>query len=336
MRMRFQLTVIIVITIIHTGILPANAAAWNVGALTSDLPLLQPVVPQTHTTAAREYFDYYGLDFADTVHQFGVLSAGGFTIATHLFSPPKPRGTVYLVHGYLDHTGLLTGFIEDLLIRGYAVVAFDLPGHGLSSGQQAGIDDFGQYGGVFSDLYSATREKMPGPHHLVAHSTGCSMVLDLIQAGGSLPFERVIMLAPLVRSKGWGWSRFGTAVAGGLVKTVPRQFRKNSSEAAYVKFVEDEDPLQSLEVPMSWVKALQAWNDKAENYDIRPTDLLIIQGTRDVIVQWKYNMDFLSEKLPNARIELIEGANHQLMNESKEYRLPVFKMIGDYLRENRN
>ena len=310
----------------------AEIPSWDVKAVKSAMQPLEFDTGQAYNATVQSYFDYYGISFEGARHNFGTIVAGEFAIAAHVYRPPEPVGTVYLVHGYLDHTGLLARLIGLLLDMDFAVVVFDLPGHGLSSGQQAGIDDFSRYKEVFTEIHERTGHRMPKPHSLVTHSTGCSMALDLIQNGGAESFKRIVMMAPLVRPAFYIWSRVGVEIAGPVIRSVDRRFRINSSDMEFVRFVKN-DPLQSRSIPLKWVRALSEWNDRVENYNTRPDDVLIIQGTEDVIVQWEYNMDFLREKLPNARVELIEGANHQLMNESEPFLTRVFDVTKGYLSE---
>ena len=50
----------------------------------------------------------------------------------------EPVAVIALVHGYGDHGGRHTWFGEDMAARGYAVYAYDLRGHGQSTGTRVG------------------------------------------------------------------------------------------------------------------------------------------------------------------------------------------------------
>ena len=75
----------------------------------------------------------------------GKLTKYGQQTHLMLWKPPQSKGSVVIVHGYLDHTGLYGHLIKQLLERQLTVVCFDLIGHGLSSGEPASIDSFDQY-----------------------------------------------------------------------------------------------------------------------------------------------------------------------------------------------
>ncbi|MED5413144.1 MAG: alpha/beta fold hydrolase, partial [Pseudomonadota bacterium] len=80
-------------------------------------------------------------------HRMGLLRSYNFDLVCQSFctSLDKQKGTVFIIHGYFDHTGLYGHLIKHCLQKGLTVISFDLPGHGLSSGDPASIDSFNQY-----------------------------------------------------------------------------------------------------------------------------------------------------------------------------------------------
>lgn len=286
--------------------------------------------PSPPSPSTVQYFQYYRLHFENADHSFGHFDSTGFRLAAHVFVPENPKGTVYLLHGYLDHTGILSKLIGFLLSEGFAIAVYDLPGHGLSSGIQASIDDFSRYLDVFSDYMQLISKHLPKPLHLVCHSTGCSIALDYLDRADDPGFDKMIFLAPMVHSAHWGWSRFGVAVADPFVDSVPRDFRENSSDPAFLEFVR-EDPLQSRIVSFQWLRALYDWDKRVKLCEDIKNPILIVQGTEDCILDWEYNLDFLKKVLNGAKIKMVEGADHQLVNERAELRDEVFLEIGEYL-----
>src|SRR5690606_29972916 len=95
-----------------------------------------------------DYLDFYKLHYSEDIcrqHFMGVFEAAGYQLVAQYWLPTgvSPKGTVFFLHGYYDHVGLFSAFIGFLLRQGWIVVAYDQPGHGLSSGEQASIKDFG-------------------------------------------------------------------------------------------------------------------------------------------------------------------------------------------------
>lgn len=285
--------------------------------------------------AISSYFQFYGLDFDsnNVEHIFGTFKSGEFTLVGHIYKPKKYKATVFVLHGYFDHCGQLNHLIEYLLKAGYAVAAFDLPGLGLSSGRRAAIDNFSQYSRALIDFADKVRPQLNGPYHFVGHSTGAAAVIDYLLCNNSNDtiFERVVLIAPLIHCVSWEKSKISYNEKIQFIKSVPRVFRKNSSNSEFLDFVKNKDPLQARIVPLKWVRALHKWNDKIVDLPASEKSVKIIQGTSDKTVDWRFNIKFIRGKFSNAQVSLIENANHELFNESDSIRKDVFLQIISYL-----
>jgi alpha-beta hydrolase superfamily lysophospholipase len=295
---------------------------------------LQPLGEKsTHSHSAIEYFKYYGLDLADeiTEHFFGSFTSGGFTLAAHIFKPVEYKAVIVILHGYLNHCGLLSKLIKFLLEAGFAVAVYDLPGHGLSSGQPTAIDDFLQYSDSLNDFINTVKSHLHGPYHAIGHSTSAAIVMDYLFSGRSDNFDKIIFVAPLVRSELWFLSKLGCKIYRPFAKNIFRFFRNVSSDKDFLKFVRYKDPLQAKKIPLNWVNAMFKWNQKMADTQIINRPIRVIQGTNDNIVSWKYNLKFIQSKFSNAEIKLIEKGRHELFNESADIRKEVFSQISSYL-----
>ena len=288
--------------------------------------------------AVQVYLNYYDINFAQAmpglVHGFGAIDAAGFRIATHYWLPANPKGTLVIVHGYYDHVGIYAKAIAFGLQQGLAVVAFDLPGHGLSSGEQAAIDSFDQYADVLDIILQLAQPLLPAPYYALGQSTGGSVLLNYLwryDVGRGAPLlERIALCAPLILPKGWGSGRFIYTVMHRFIKRVPRGRSRNSHNADFIHFVDEQDCLQSRSLSVRWVGAMKAWDQQFATFAPLDRSVLVIQGTDDQTVAWRYNLKQLARKLPCAKLYFIEGAGHQLVNESDEYRQPVFAKLRDY------
>ena len=280
----------------------------------------------------RAYFAYYCLDFPAVTHLFGTFAAAGETIAAHVFQPPSSRATVIAVHGYYDHVGTWRYAIEYLTTRGFTVAIFDQIGHGLSSGRRATIDDFARYRDVFDEFLTLCRIHLAGPLHLVGHSMGAAVIVDaLLQRAPAV--GRVVLLAPLIRSAHWQLSCVFNSLLGVAVDSLPRVFRKNSSDPEFVNFVR-RDPLQARVVPLQWFRALARWNGEIQSTQSSDKPLRMIQGASDRVVDWHYNLAFLKRRFPGARIDILDGGGHQLINEAPVLRNRVFELMNLHLADN--
>jgi len=308
---------------------------------TSDAQVLRECLPeldlqasQTFDSTTATYLQLYGLDVEslcperahDIHHAMGNFECAGFHIAAHYYAPPPEQlvGTVILVHGYYDHVGLYTHLIRYCLERNLAVFAYDLPGHGLSSGAQAAIDSFAQYTRIFSEsLRRASDVSSDKPVHVLAQSTGGAIVMDYCLSHctkSQQQIDRIVLLAPLVRPVSWRRGSLTYALVRRFIKGIPRDFAINSHDEAFLRFLRESDPLQCRLLPVSWVGALKKWLAVFANYAACSKSISVVQGTGDTTVDWRYNLQKIKEKFPNSEAVMLQEARHHLANESKEIR----------------
>ena len=285
------------------------------------------------TPSITEYFDYYGIHFEDTRHLFGTFKSDDNVLAAHVFLPDAPKGTIFLLHGYYDHTGILKNLIRSCLSQGYATTVFDLPGHGLSTGERFSINDFSEYVAVLNDFIKLCQHQLPAPFHLIGHSTGSAIAYEYLNAAQDMKFDKVIFLAPLVHNAHWYIAKTVYFIAKVFSRNLPRLHKRNSSDPHFIEFVK-KDPLQRrMIVPIQFLKALYGWDKRIRGYESVPYPVLIIQGTHDVIVDWKYNINFLERKIKRLTLKFIQNANHQLVNENLFIQSEVFNCIKYYLEK---
>lgn len=298
----------------------------QVKKLTADA-LQQPADTNKHGDAVDNYFQFYGIDFERRLegvgHYFGHFPSGKFEIVCHYFTVPQPLGTCFIFHGYFDHSGLFRHLIEYCLRHRLNVVIYDLPGHGLSTGERATIGSFIEYETVLKDCLQLFLEVAPQPWHGIAQSTGAAVVMDYLLLQEAPTFEKVVLLGPLVRAAEWRWVKAAHWVGQHFLDSVPRKFGRNSSDATFVRFIEHEDPLQFKVIPVAWVDALIRWERRFDSLPVSERPLLIVQGQRDTTVDWKYNITAIRSKFPRAKYMPLQNAAHHLANETPEIRAKI-------------
>ena len=290
---------------------------------------LDEVQSDSYPQEVLSYFEYYGLNVNsdELEHIFGSFESNDQALAAHIFIPKDYKATVIVMHGFFNHCGQLNHLIKYLTEQGYAVAAYDMPGHGLSTGERAWIDDFSQYSDALRDFMNVLTKKLKGPYHLVGHSTGASAALDYLLTCKDSAFDKVVLVAPLVRCSAWGPSKTGFKLYSPFAETIPRVFRNNSSDEKFLQFVRTKDPLQLRCVNLKWVKALHQWNDKISDLEKCDSEVKILQGTNDKTVDWEFNIKFIKNKFSSVEVSLIENAHHELFNESANIRKEVFSQI---------
>jgi lysophospholipase len=211
------------------------------------------------------------------------------------------------------------------------VVAFDLPGHGLSSGEVATIASFDHYRHAIADVLEAV-ESVPGERQVIAQSTGAAAMMDYLTTEPWPQLDKVVLLAPLVRPRNWLRVRAGYWLLHRFRDRLPRKFVENSSDRQFLRFVR-ADPLQPQTLSVVWVGALQRWVKEFLQRPGRSLPLLVIQGDVDGTVDWKYNLRQIRRLFPNAEIHTIAGAGHHLVNESASIRSNYLALVDAYLGE---
>ncbi|WP_323813225.1 alpha/beta hydrolase [Cellvibrio sp. NN19] len=292
----------------------------------------------TSSPEVQTYLDFYGINFAkeipDLIHGFGAMDACSFRIATQYWLPSNPKGTLVVVHGYYDHVGIFSNAIEFGLQQGLAVLAFDMPGHGLSSGERVAIDSFDQYADVLDAVFSAAKNLLPSPYFALGQSTGGAVLLNYLwryERERVLPhFERIALCAPLVLPRAWARGRILYALVHRFIKRLARGSSHSSHDLTFTHFVDEQDCLQSRTLSVRWVGAMKAWDAQFREFPPLHHTLLVVQGDEDMTVDWRYNLKQIQRALPNAQFALIPGAGHQLVNEVGVLRAQVFSAIAYY------
>ena len=279
-----------------------------------------------------DFCQYYGIGFANQSpaleHRIGSVSSGQYTLAVHSYQQPGATSNLLLVHGYLDHTGLFGELIEYGLSRGCNVVIFDLPGHGLSSGEPAAIDDFKEYSRAISSVLAAV--DLPDlPWWTMAQSTGCSALMEFSRTT-NWPFEATVFLAPLIRPKGWINVRIAYTLLHRFIDGTKRGFSDNSANKDFLAFIR-QDPLQSKKISVRWVGALKRWLTDLQMKDLGMGAVLVIQGDADETVAWRRNMEDMPILAPGCKIVYLDGAGHHLANESQSIRNTYIQQLNDFL-----
>ncbi len=104
----------------------------------------------------------------------------GIDIFARGWDPERvPKAVVCLIHGLGEHTGRYQHVASAMTAEGYAVIGFDLRGHGLSGGQRGHAPSEGAYLNDMDLLIEQARQRYPGaPIFLYGHSLGGILVLD--------------------------------------------------------------------------------------------------------------------------------------------------------------
>ncbi len=305
----------------------------NLDALVANIKSLDPTRPPATSDAEREYFRFYGINFEqhndNITHHFGHIPCDRFDIVAHYYENKLAVETCFIVHGFYDHAGLYGNIIDYCLKRNFSVVIFDLPGHGLSTGERASIASFEDYQLVLASVLLFFKGKAPSPWNAIGQSTGSAILMDFLLSGEKI-FAKTVLLAPLVRPRGWPVSKVIYTVAKPWLSHIKRKYADTSNDQVFHDFIQYKDPLQARRLPLQWVGALKQWIRKFITAKPSPLKPLVIQGMSDVTVDWPYNIGLIQKKFPKAKIFYLKTAKHHLANESEVIRKTIFSALDIY------
>ena len=269
--------------------------------------------------------DYRAFFDIDLGQRFEWLEHDGVRLAVQRFAPPaKACGDVVLVHGYYDHVGLYGHAIRYLLGRGFRVYAYDQEGHGLSSGKAASITHFARY----ASALGAFLETVPagtGRRWIFGQSMGGSVILEYLDHHPEADFDRVVLLAPLVRPWQWRWNRLVWLASRSFVRSVPRTFTANTENPEFAALLR-ADPLQAQTLPVAWVTAMANWLREFEARGPTNRQLTVIQGGRDRTVDAAHNLAVMRRRYDVEVLDL-PTARHHLVNESDAIRAEIWRYL---------
>lgn len=295
--------------------------------------------PVNSGSVLDEYFHHYGFTAVEltteTQYSIGTFDYQGLCIVAHWWRRTASRGTVCVVHGLFDHVGLYLKVVRILLEQGYNVFALDAPGHGLSEGPSAEVNDFSEYVDVLElALEKICASEPPTNLFLLGQSTGAAAVALYLMTGKyKTRIAGAVLLAPLLRPVSWWYVNWGWMLAHHFVSKVPRRFAANSNDNDFLEFLVNRDPLQPQTISLPWVAAMRKWVKRFVTFPACATPVLIIQGDADGTVDWRNNIPIFQTQFPNNKTVLLTGARHHLVNESSEHLQRLESEIADFLKQ---
>ena len=115
------------------------------------------------------------------------IDFGGKQVHTYAWGDPWNRPYVLFAHGWPSHGTRFLPWVARLRDAGYAVVAFDQPGHGRSGGRRSNLPEF-------AHALSAVAAEFGPAAALVGHSLGGAATAIAMADG--LAAGRVVLIAP--------------------------------------------------------------------------------------------------------------------------------------------
>ena len=239
----------------------------------------------------------------------------------------KPKALVLLVHGLGEHVARYAHVGRVLSDAGYALVGFDLRGHGRSGGPRGHSSSLDAYMQDIRQFAQRMEAKYPGmPRFLYGHSLGGLLALVYaIQRGGQL--KGVIATGPALRSS-LQEQKAKVALVRLLGSILPTMTVQSGLDAASISrdtaIVEayKKDSLVHYSTSLGFGKAaLSAIDFCFAHAKEFPVPLLILHGIADKIAYASGSEEFaelvrLAGK--DVTLKLWDGLYHEVHNEPEK------------------
>jgi alpha-beta hydrolase superfamily lysophospholipase len=233
----------------------------------------------------------------------------------------RAKAVVVLVHGLGEHSGRYSPVAEHLTRAGYAMLGFDLRGHGLSDGPRGHTPSYMALLDDISGVLGQIQGRYPGfPVFLYGHSLGGGLALNfVIQRMPKL--QGVIVTSPWLRLAS-ELPPFQAALARIINQFAPG-FRqkwgldtKALSHDVTVADKYEHDPLVHNDVSVRMYVSCSAAGRWALEHSARfPLPLLLMHGTADRVTSYEASREFVMHAGKNVTWRAWEGGYHELHNE---------------------
>ncbi len=249
----------------------------------------------------------------------------------------SPKAVVCLVHGLGEHSGRYEHVAQAFTEAGYAMLTFDLRGHGLSDGERGHTPSEDAYLLDIDKLMTVAGERYPGlPRFLYGHSLGGLLVL-FYSLKRRPPIRGVIATSPALRTP-LSNQKLKIALSKTLGPILPTVSLSSGLDAQQIsrrtEVVEKylADPLVHGKVTFGFgaamARAMEYTTQHAADF---PLPLLLLHGEKDALTYAEGSREFAAQvKAPLVFQTFAEGY-HELHNEPE--RQEMIQRMVDWLNQ---
>lgn len=248
------------------------------------------------------------------------------TLRYELREPSGPvRGSIFLTHGYAEHSGRYREVIDALLARGFVVASYDLRGHGYSEGARGFVERFDEYlrdgRGLLDHLAQQAAWRAGGKPVLLGHSLGGLITfllgLDMHEqirgAVLSSPFFGLALQVPAPKALA---GRVLSRVLPKMALPSGLQGRDLTHDSRLAEAY-DSDPLLVKNVPARWfTEALAAQQQALSRASSWQLPFLLLHGGADKVASVAASREIFERvSAPRKELRVLDGQFHEIFNE---------------------
>jgi alpha-beta hydrolase superfamily lysophospholipase len=272
-------------------------------------------------------------------HEFTLTIADGTQFHFQGWEPESPaKAAVCLVHGLGEHSGRYAHVAAALNDAGYALLGFDLRGHGKSGGPRGHTASYEVLMDDIGRLLDEAAKRHPGRLHFVyGHSLGGGLVLNYA-------LRRTPSIAGVIATSPWlrlaSAPPGATVTLGKLMNRLSPAFAqsnglntKDLSRDPRVVRDYEADPLVhdriSARLGMTMMDAGEWALAHAAEFPSVP--LLLVHGTGDRITSAPATQEFAAKVRGDCTLKLWDGFYHETHNEPEK--AEVLRFMVEWLQK---
>ena len=250
-----------------------------------------------------------------------VRPSSGAALVCHLWEPPSPARTVWIVHGFAEHGGRYHGVADSFASAGMAVACMDLWGHGKSAGRRGDVERYEEYLDDLELLRAHLRGawKAPEASAVFGHSFGGMLAVHWALRHPELAV--LVMQSPLL-DLGFPVPPWKLAVQEFLVSvwpalTLPLDARVDwLARDPAIGRAYNQDPLVHHQITLRAYREMQrAMREARERGAGVQMPTLMMWGTEDHIISRVACRAFVSRLRCESQAREFPGALHELHHE---------------------
>ena len=246
-----------------------------------------------------------------------------------------PRAAIMLVHGLGEHVARYDHVAAALVEKGYAMLGFDLRGHGKSGGPRGHAPS---YDSLMDDIASFTQQtelRYAGlPRFLYGHSLGGNLVLnyalrrkpDLRGVIATGPWLKLAFDPPASQVM---LGRMMNGFAPGFTQHSKLNTRGLSHDQAVVAAYESDPLVHDMISVRLFVAIYESGLWALDHAGEFPLPLLLMHGADDPIISAKASQEFAQKAGNKVTLKVWDGLYHEIHNEFEK--ADVFKVMLDWL-----
>ncbi len=256
------------------------------------------------------------------ISEWNWKSCNGLDMYARSWAPQgRPKAAIMLVHGHGEHVVRYDHVAAALTEHGYAMLGFDLCGHGKSGGPRGHTPSYEALMDDITDFFKQIEERYPGlPRFLYGHSLGGNLVLnyalrrkpDLHGVIATGPWLKLAFDPPPAQVT---LGRLMNGIAPGFTQHSKLNTKGLSHDQAVVTAYENDPLVHDKISARLFVEIYETGLWALEHAAEFPLPLLLMHGADDPITSAKACQEFAEKGRRQSDLKLWNGMYHEIHNE---------------------